>query len=153
MKRNKAWFHYFAYHACAGFTVKIVCCISCIPFLASTSSPSFSLSKKTIGLRKGKILNILREKYYNFGMFLSCVPYLYFESLAIYNILIRKKDLTYSLLLFLVFRRIERENHLLFLSGKPNRLMFDIVRKRHPSVDPSRTLMIGDRWRSTECSE
>jgi len=29
--------------------------------------------------------------------------------------------------------------------GKPNRLMFDIVRKRHPSVDPSRTLMIGDR--------
>eukprot|EP00088_Acartia_fossae_P071139 TRINITY_DN9705_c0_g1_i1.p1 TRINITY_DN9705_c0_g1~~TRINITY_DN9705_c0_g1_i1.p1 ORF type:complete len:341 (+),score=80.82 TRINITY_DN9705_c0_g1_i1:31-1053(+) len=29
--------------------------------------------------------------------------------------------------------------------GKPNRLMFDIVQKRHPSVVPERTLMIGDR--------
>ncbi|XP_023330012.1 glycerol-3-phosphate phosphatase isoform X4 [Eurytemora carolleeae] len=29
--------------------------------------------------------------------------------------------------------------------GKPNPLMFEIVQKRHPSVKPERTLMIGDR--------
>jgi len=29
--------------------------------------------------------------------------------------------------------------------GKPNSLMFEIVQKRHPSVVPARTLMIGDR--------
>jgi len=29
--------------------------------------------------------------------------------------------------------------------GKPNKLMFEIVQKRHPSVQPERTLMIGDR--------
>jgi len=29
--------------------------------------------------------------------------------------------------------------------GKPNKLMFEIVQKRHPSVKPERTLMIGDR--------
>jgi len=29
--------------------------------------------------------------------------------------------------------------------GKPNPMMFEIVKKRHPSVNASRTLMIGDR--------
>jgi len=29
--------------------------------------------------------------------------------------------------------------------GKPNPLMFEIVKSRHPSVTPARTLMIGDR--------
>ena len=30
--------------------------------------------------------------------------------------------------------------------GKPSRFMFEIVQKRHPSIQPARTLMIGDRW-------
>ena len=29
--------------------------------------------------------------------------------------------------------------------GKPSPFMFDIVRRRHPAVEPARTLMIGDR--------
>ena len=29
--------------------------------------------------------------------------------------------------------------------GKPSRFMFEIVQKRHPSIQPARTLMIGDR--------
>lgn len=29
--------------------------------------------------------------------------------------------------------------------GKPSPFMFDIVRRRHPAVQPARTLMIGDR--------
>ena len=32
-----------------------------------------------------------------------------------------------------------------FVLGKPNKFMFEIVQKRHPSVQPERTLMIGDR--------
>ena len=30
--------------------------------------------------------------------------------------------------------------------GKPSRFMFEIVQKRHPSIVPERTLMIGDRF-------
>jgi ribonucleotide monophosphatase NagD (HAD superfamily) len=29
--------------------------------------------------------------------------------------------------------------------GKPSPFMFEIVRQRHPAVQPARTLMIGDR--------
>jgi len=29
--------------------------------------------------------------------------------------------------------------------GKPSKFMFEIVQKRHPSIQPERTLMIGDR--------
>ena len=29
--------------------------------------------------------------------------------------------------------------------GKPSKFMFEIVQKRHPSIKPERTLMIGDR--------
>ena len=29
--------------------------------------------------------------------------------------------------------------------GKPSKFMFEIVQKRHPEIDPARTLMIGDR--------
>ena len=150
MKRNKAWFHFFAYHACAGFTMKIVCWISCIPFLACTSSPSFSLSKKQLVWGRAKYWIFWEKSITILGYFIA-VFRIYI--LDIQHFSPKKKDLTYSLLLILVFRKIGRENHLFILSGKPNRLMFDIVRKRHPSVDPSRTLMIGDRWRNTECSE
>ena len=29
--------------------------------------------------------------------------------------------------------------------GKPHPMMFETVKKKYPQVDPSRTLMIGDR--------
>ena len=29
--------------------------------------------------------------------------------------------------------------------GKPSKFMFEIVQKRHPAIQPGRTLMIGDR--------
>ena len=29
--------------------------------------------------------------------------------------------------------------------GKPSKFMFEIVQRRHPSIQPARTLMIGDR--------
>ena len=29
--------------------------------------------------------------------------------------------------------------------GKPSKFMFEIVQKRHPDIQPARTLMIGDR--------
>ena len=32
--------------------------------------------------------------------------------------------------------------------GKPSKFMFEIVQRRHPSIQPARTLMIGDRFKS-----
>ena len=31
--------------------------------------------------------------------------------------------------------------------GKPSKYMFEIVQRRHPGIQPARTLMIGDRWK------
>jgi ribonucleotide monophosphatase NagD (HAD superfamily) len=35
-----------------------------------------------------------------------------------------------------------------FILGKPNRFMFETVQKDHPSINPDRTLMIGDNTKT-----